>query len=154
MGHLVCGCFCPSPHRFNSVVDPVRPRLRLAGAKEPKPWEYALRFVYGGTITVVAGILASAYGPIVGGLFLAFPAILPATMTLLGRHDGRVKAIDEARGARIGSVGMLAFAIAIAELAGRIRPWMVLGMATAAWLVVNLALWFARFGREPQPPDA
>jgi hypothetical protein len=37
-------------------------------------------------MTVVAGLIAARFGPVVGGLFLAFPAIFPATATLIEKH--------------------------------------------------------------------
>src|SRR5689334_2494674 len=61
--------------------------------------EYALRFTFGGAITVCATLVARRYGPSIGGLFLAFPAILPASITLVKRHAGRRQAADDARGA-------------------------------------------------------
>lgn len=102
-----------------------------------------MRFAFGGTIAVGAGLIANAWGPEVAGLFLAFPAILPATLTLVKRHGGRVEAIDDARGARLNSIGLAAFAVIVALLAGRIAAPLVLAMAAAAWLVVVVGLWFA-----------
>ena len=55
-------------------------------------------------------------------LFLAFPAILPASLTLVKEHDGRRKTCDDARGSRLGALGMLAFAIVVAILAPRVHP--------------------------------
>jgi len=37
-------------------------------------------------MTVIAGLIAFRFGPVVGGLFLAFPAIFPASATLIERH--------------------------------------------------------------------
>jgi hypothetical protein len=37
--------------------------------------DYAVRFLFGGLITVIAGIIAKKFGPGIGGLFLAFPAM-------------------------------------------------------------------------------
>jgi hypothetical protein len=34
-----------------------------------------LRFVLGGLATIVARLIAEHWGPVVGGLFLAFPAM-------------------------------------------------------------------------------
>jgi hypothetical protein len=34
-------------------------------------------------MTAIPGWIASKYGPVVGGLFLAFPAIFPASATLV-----------------------------------------------------------------------
>lgn len=49
--------------------------------------DYAVRFLLGGLITVVAGIIAKKFGPGIGGLFLAFPAIFPASATLIEKHE-------------------------------------------------------------------
>ena len=46
--------------------------------KNTKGYEYALRFVLGGLATVFTGLIASFFGPVAGGLFLAFPAIFCA----------------------------------------------------------------------------
>ena len=43
-------------------------------------YEYALRFLFGGGVTVAAGLIAKQYGPVFGGLFLAFPAVFPASL--------------------------------------------------------------------------
>src|SRR5437762_13087558 len=53
--------------------------------------EYAVRFLFGGLITAIAGIIAKKFGPGVGGLFLAFPAIFPASATLIEKHEKQKK---------------------------------------------------------------
>jgi hypothetical protein len=55
--------------------------------------DYAVRFVLGGSITVIAGLIARKFGLGVGGLFLAFPAIFPASATLAesARRNERVR---------------------------------------------------------------
>jgi hypothetical protein len=118
------------------------PEVDIAGLKKSKPWEYGLRFVFGGVITSCAGLVAHAWGPIAGGLFLAFPAILPASLTLVKQHDGRAKAVDDARGGRLGSVGLAAFGAIVAVTATRWPAALTLAAATVAWLFVNIALWF------------
>ena len=45
--------------------------------------EYAVRFAFGGLITAFTGFLGTKFGPAIGGLFLGFPAILPASVTLV-----------------------------------------------------------------------
>ena len=47
---------------------------------------YFVRFVLGGAMTVVAGLIATRFGPVIGCLFLAFPAIFPASATLIEKH--------------------------------------------------------------------
>jgi hypothetical protein len=37
-------------------------------------------------MTVVAGLIAARFGPVIGGLFLAFPAIFPESATLIEKH--------------------------------------------------------------------
>jgi hypothetical protein len=86
--------------------------------------EYAVRFFFGGLITAVAGIIAKKFGAGIGGLFLAFPAIFPASATLIEEHEkkrkeekglqgtqrGREAASIDAAGAAMGSVGLTVFA--------------------------------------------
>lgn len=115
--------------------------------KKTKAWEYLVRFAFGGAITVGTGVIAKVWGPFVAGFFLAFPAILPASLTLVKQHDGREKAIDDARGARLGSVGLAAFAIVVAITSGRLPAAIVLTLAAVAWAIIDVGLWFIRFGR-------
>ena len=84
-----------------------------------------MRFLFGGAITAITGMLANRYGPVFGGLFLAFPALFPASATLLESHErekkrragiantsrGREAAALDARGAAIGSIGLVGFAL-------------------------------------------
>lgn len=109
--------------------------------------EHLLRFVFGGVITVVTGLVAHALGPSVGGLLLAFPAILPATLTLLKDHDGRAKAAEDACGACLGAIGMAAFAFVVWKTARPLAPPLVLLLALLAWTIVSLGAWALRYGR-------
>lgn len=119
-------------------------RFNLARIKQTKWHEYAIRFVFGGAITAVAGFLSHQYGPKVGGLFLAFPAILPASMTLVQRHQGRLAAWVDTVGAAIGSIGLLGFAFVVWELAPRISGWEVLLSASLLWFTISAGIWIAR----------
>jgi hypothetical protein len=65
----------------------MRISVNLSALRKTKWYEYAIRFVFGGAITAFAGVVAKEYGPVLGGLFLAFPAIFPASATLLERHE-------------------------------------------------------------------
>jgi Protein of unknown function (DUF3147) len=62
-------------------------QVDLVALKMTKWSEYALRFLFGGVITVITGVLAERYGPEFGGLFLAFPALLAASATLIEKHE-------------------------------------------------------------------
>jgi len=123
------------------------PELHLAGLKKAKPWEYVVRFFFGGLVTALAGLAAKVWGPVVGGLFLAFPAILPASLTLISQHDGRQRAVDDARGGRLGSVGLVAFGLVVWTTATAWPPLFVLTVATLVWLLIDGGLWAIRYGR-------
>src|ERR1700735_2807822 len=102
----------------------MRIKIDPSGLKQTKWHEYALRFIAGGIITVVAGMIAREWGPGIGGLFLAFPAIFPASATLIEKHErqtkqkkglhgeegGKEAAAIDALGTAIGSVGLIGFA--------------------------------------------
>src|SRR5262249_24539972 len=77
---------------------PRPPRFGPLGLRKTRAWEYGLRFVLGGVVTACTGLVVHAFGPSIGGLFLAFPAFLPASLTLVRQHDGRAEAVDDARG--------------------------------------------------------
>ena len=109
--------------------------------KHGKPKEYAVRFVFGGAITLLTGLIAHYFGPLVGGLFLAFPAILPASVTLLQRHKDHHQAGIDALGAAVGAVGLLAFALVIWLLAPHLPAWLVIALAALLWLVASTLLW-------------
>jgi Protein of unknown function (DUF3147) len=57
----------------------VKIEINIAARGRSKWYEYLVRFAFGGAVTALAGVIAKRYGPGVGGLFLAFPAIFPAT---------------------------------------------------------------------------
>jgi hypothetical protein len=59
----------------------------LSALNRTKWHEYAVSFLFGGLVTVGAGLIAKKFGPLFGGLFLAFPAIFPAGATLVEKHE-------------------------------------------------------------------
>ena len=121
-------------------------------------YEYAIRFVFGGLITVAAGIIAKRFGPGIGGLFLAFPAIFPAGATLIEKHEKERKedagmngtrraaqAVSaDAAGASIGTIGLLVFGLLVWKTVTNYPVWLVLGGATVAWCASSLLLWGLR----------
>jgi hypothetical protein len=106
-------------------------KLKLSVLAEGHCYEYAFRFVLGGAVTMLAGWIATEWGPVIGGLVLAFPAIFPASATLVEKHErekkenaglrgakrGRDAAALEAAGAALGSVGLMAFATIVWQFA-------------------------------------
>jgi|ERR1700721_3162823 Protein of unknown function (DUF3147) len=120
--------------------------------------DYAVRFAFGGAVTVLAGLLAKYYGPTVGGLFLAFPAIFPSGATLVERHErekkrnagirdtirGRQAAALDASGAALGSIGLACFAVVLWRVLPVQNAAMVLLLATVVWLGVSILAWRLR----------
>jgi hypothetical protein len=117
------------------------PRASPGKLAKVAAWEYLLRFAIGGIITAIAGLIAKRYGPAFGGMFLAFPAILPASLTLIKQHDGRRQALDDARGGRVATIALAAFAVVVTITASIWPPIIFLPLATLAWLVVAVAAW-------------
>jgi len=93
---------------FPDCAEPLR--ISSKRTSKVRPGELGLRFVLGFTISVVAGVVSAAAGPKLGGMLLAFPSILPASLTLLERREGRRAAELEARGSVLGAVALAAFA--------------------------------------------
>src|SRR5205814_9143080 len=106
----------------NGWMRPMIVATSTSALKQAKWWEYLLRFIVGGTVTVVARLIAEKWGPGFGGLFLAFPAILVASASLVEKHErerkekkglggkyrGRHAAGADAAGAAMGSIGLIA----------------------------------------------
>jgi Protein of unknown function (DUF3147) len=123
--------------------------------KRTRWYEYALRLFFGGAVTVATGLIAKRYGPVMGGLFLAFPAIFPASATLVEKHEtekkrrkgiidntrGRKAAALDARGAALGSISLGCFAIVVWLLLPHWKASLVLLMALAIWLVASIGFW-------------
>jgi hypothetical protein len=119
------------------------PRASPGKLRRLAAWEYLLRFAAGGVVTVITGLIAKRWGPAVGGLFLAFPAIFPASLTLVKQHDGRRRALEDARGGRIGAIALAGFAGCVTLTAARWPPVVFLPIATAVWLAVAVLAWRA-----------
>jgi len=129
--------------------------ISTSGLKRAKWWEYLLRFFLGGLITAIAGILAKNIGPSFGGLFLAFPAILAGSATLVGKHEcerkeqkgmtgtnrGRQAAGADAAGAAMGSIGLIAFAAWVWKLLPDHNPWLIITTATLLWAAICAVVW-------------
>lgn len=136
----------------------MRVQIDPSAFRRTKWSEYAIRFLSGGVITVAAGIIAKKFGPTLGGVFLAFPAIFPASATLIEKHEtaekeeeglhgtnrGREAASVNAAGAAMGSMGLFIFALSVWKLIPNHRHWLVLIAATLAWFAVSTLFWQVR----------
>jgi hypothetical protein len=95
--------------------------------------------------------------PVVGGLFLAFPAIFPASATLIEKHvrerkeeaglpgerRGKEAAALDAAGAALGSFGLAAFGLVVWSMIVQSPAW-ALVLAAASWLAVAVLAWHGR----------
>lgn len=119
--------------------------LDLGEARKIKPAEMLLRFAFGAAISVIAGLAGHLFGTVVGGVLLAFPAILPATLTLLERDEGRSAAVHDVGGASLGGVGLAAFAVAAYLTFGAGVPALLSLLASVgAWALVAVGLYILR----------
>lgn len=132
--------------------------LDISAFRQTRWYQYAIRFVLGGLITAIAGLIAREFGPSLGGLFLAFPAILPASATLIEKHERERKAklglhgtvtarkavAADAAGAALGGFALIAFACFVWEMLPQWPTWLTLLAAIALWVSTSVLLWFVR----------
>jgi hypothetical protein len=100
----------------------------------------AVRFAFGAVLSIVAGVVGVVWGPLAGGLLLAFPAILPATLTLIENQEGERSARDDDDGAALGALGLAAFAFVAWRLHSHGMP-VALAAGSAAWLLTGTFLY-------------
>lgn len=104
----------------------------------------------------MTGLIGAKWGPGVGGLFLAFPAMLCASATLVQSHErrrkkeaglegakrGRNAASLDAAGAALGSIALAAFALTTLVMVHS-APWGSLAFASLAWTATACCTWLA-----------
>ena len=138
-----------------------RDRIRFdpSGILKSHPRDLAIRFGFGALVAVLATLIGRRLGPLVGGVFLAFPAILPASLTLIEKRQSEEKAGADAAGGILGAAGMLAFALTLLLL---VRPMglSALAVALGAWVAVAGGLyltlrrvWPRVWGEDGGPPN-
>ena len=109
---------------------------------EFKPGEVAVRFAFGTVIAVVAGVLGMLVGQKFGGMFLAFPAILPATLTLIEKKEDTTKAYLDMSGGVTGAIAMAGFAVTAWSLLGHVAAVVAILAGLVVWVVLALALYW------------
>ena len=136
----------------------MRIHINLASLKHTHWHEYVTRFLLGGAITAATGLITKHFGPVVGGLFLAFPAVFPSGATLIDKHErenkrragiprtirGRLAAALDARGASMGSIALAAFGFLIWQCLPHHNAAVILTTALSAWLAIAVLLWRVR----------
>lgn len=130
-------------------------RASFSSLSDGRWYEYIVRFLLGGASTAITGLIGTRWGPGVGGLFLAFPAMLCASATLVEAHERRRKreiglqgkrrgedaAALEAAGAALGSMGLVAFALTV-FLVNAAAPWSSLALAALVWAATAGSCWW------------
>jgi hypothetical protein len=131
---------------------------RLSAIKGIKPHEWILRFVFGGAVCLIAGLIAQRFGPVIGGFFLAFPAIFPASASLVEAHEeqhkarvgfdgtnrGRVVAAIDALGTAMGCIGLAGFAFVFWIWLPRTGLLQTFILASLVWLTLSVGVWLLR----------
>ena len=131
------------------------PKFDSGAIAKPKPSAYVTRFAFGAGISLAAGLIGMFFGPVVGGIFLGFPAILPASLTLIEKKAGRQQAAIDSEGAILGALATVVCAVMVVITATKIGVAAALVLALLVWVVVAVALYFAValiLKREPSPP--
>jgi Protein of unknown function (DUF3147) len=117
------------------------PRFQPGRIKEARFRDMAVRFVFGGTISVVAALIGAAFTESIGGVFTAFPAILVASLTLIDKQEDREHASYDAVGAALGAVGFIACALFVSLTLERWPIVASLGVGLSIWLMVSVGLY-------------
>ena len=101
------------------------------------------RFVFGAAISVVAGLIGVLVGPRAGGVMLASPAVLPATLTIIERQEGRGPAVAEVMGAVPGAVALTGFALVAAGSMTKLPLAAALLLPLVTWVVAAIGGYLA-----------
>lgn len=129
------------------------PSFDLSKVRGAKPKELLVRFVLGAAVSVVAGIVSEGVGPRLGGVFLAFPAILPASLTFVQGKEGTHKADRDATGAVMGGLALVVFAAVAESTFTRLNPALVLLCSLAGWLLACAAMYVVLAAVRPDDCD-
>jgi hypothetical protein len=134
--------------REPTIRDPVkqRPAFSISKIRKTTPRELGIRFVAGALTSVVAGVVTLIFGARVGGILLAFPAIMAASLTLIEEEEDATEAREDARGAIVGACALALFAAVAALTFGHVPGAIALLVATVVWaagaLLAYVILWW------------
>ena len=137
--------------------------MDFGALRQTSAGEYALRFALGGLATVGTGLIAQHFGPLIGGVFLAFPAILPVSVSPITQHEtrkklrtgircsrrGRKAAGLDAAGASLGAVALIGFAITTWKMLATVSTALALSCALLVWSARSGLLWWLSKHRAP-----
>jgi hypothetical protein len=115
-------------------------RVKPRQVRQARPRDLLVRFLFGAVTSIVAAVVGIAFGPRAGGVMLAFPATLAASVTLIAEEQDVEEAREDARRAVDGAVALGCFAAVGALLFGRLPGGVVLAIAAATWGVVAIGV--------------
>ena len=115
--------------------------MTLGKLKEVRVRDYLVRFALGAAVSIGASVIGRNVGVRFGGAFLAFPAILPASLTLIQDKEGTRTADRAALGSVLGGLGLAVFATVGEVCLTRIEPFLAILLALVGWLVAATALY-------------
>lgn len=118
-----------------AITEPVdeRPSIELGKLREVRLRRLGVRFVAGALTSVASGLVSIAISARVGGILLAFPAILAASLTLIEDAEDSAEAREDARGAVMGGCALAVFAAIAALTLASFNSAVALLLATAGW---------------------
>ncbi len=123
-----------------------------------KPMDYFVRFLFGCALTLTFSLVSKWAGPVIGGLFLAFPGIYPSGSSFVEKKeeerklkagmDGALRARSlasaHAVGAGAGCFGLMGFAAVVWLGLPRFGLAASLATGTAVWFVLAFGAWALR----------
>lgn len=136
----------------------MRPGYDLGKLRKATPAQYLSRFAFGCVLTLIVMSIAKWAGPIVGGLFLAFPGIYPpgssyvekkeeerkSAAGLHGTRRARALASAHAVGSSVGTFGLMVFAAAVWKGLPRFGLGLSLLAGTIGWCLASFGAWWLR----------
>ena len=136
-------------------------RASFSAVKSTRPGEFAVRFLFGGLCTVIAGLVALAFWPGDWRPVSCLSRNLSGWASLIESHErkrkakagldgtnrGRVAAGVDAAGTSIGCIALAGFAGVLWVGLGRHGAGVVQATACAAWMILAGCLWLMRKSR-------
>ena len=117
----------------------VLPSIEAGKLGELRAHDIVIRFGAGAATSLGSALVGVFVSSRAAGVFLAFPAILVAGLTLLESKEGEPPAREFSHGAVLGALALAAFAAVTATLVLDLPAPLALALALLAWVAVALA---------------
>lgn len=122
-------------------------RLELSQIKQIKIRDYLVRFLFGWAISVLAVLIAQWTTGRIGGVFTTFPAILLASLTLIGKREEKQTAAADAQGGVIGAVALVVASVMLSVTLRFLTGAVALFLTLAIWFVWSIGLYILSIKR-------